>query len=40
LPGWTDTYAQRLRARGYRTATIGKNHFHEIENIDFFPTNP
>lgn len=36
LPVTADTYVKRLRAEGYRTATIGKNHLHEIENIDFF----
>ena len=28
LPTRADTYAKRLRAKGYRTATIGESHLH------------
>ena len=40
LSGGTDTYAQRLRQRGYRTALIGKTHFHEIKNVDYYAYEP
>ena len=35
-PPDADTYMQRLRQRGYRTCSIGKNHLYEMENCDLY----
>ena len=40
LPTDADTYMNRLRAGGYLTATIGKNHLYPMENCDLHANEP
>lgn len=39
LPG-ADTFMKRLRAAGYRTCSIGKNHLYDMENCDLYANHP
>ncbi len=40
LPPGADTYMKRLRAAGYRTCSIGKNHLYDMENCDLYEHHP
>ena len=40
VPLDADTYMHRLRDRGYRTASFGKNHLYPMENCDLYANEP
>ena len=40
VPLDADTYMHRLQQRGYRTASIGKNHLFPMENCDLYANEP